>query len=72
MFSGGTLLCKKQPTMCWTKQQRDFSWTKAGESPREGVFSSIQQMNGVVWLSPDSVTSLKYSRVQVWCAHYCS
>lgn len=27
----------------------------------KGVLSSMQEMNGVVWLSPDSILSLKYS-----------
>lgn len=30
----------------------------------------IQEVNGVVWLSPDSVGSLKYGTVQAWCVHY--
>ena len=67
-------MCEKHrapgATRCWAKQQGAFSWKKAGESPKKGVFSSMQEMNGVTGLSPDCVVPLKYSTVQVWCAGY--
>ena len=52
------------------EKQDTISWNKARGLPVNDVFSRMQEVNKVVWLTTDSVVSLKHSTVQIWHIHY--